>query len=66
MKNDNPNCLHYNCFACEQGHCRVLIQKRKEPCPFFKTEEQLAAEHKKTRERLKRYKRLCRYDKYDN
>jgi len=66
MKNDNPNCMRRNCFACENGHCRVLIQKRKEPCPFFKTEEQITEENKRTKERLKRYHNLCRYDKYDN
>lgn len=66
MKNDNPRCERRNCFGNEQGHCRILIQKRKEPCPFYKTDEQIAEEKEKTKARLKRYKRLCRYDIYDN
>lgn len=63
---DGPNCLRKDCFGNEYGCCRVLTANYKLPCPFFKTNEQIAEEKKKTRARLKRYHNLCRYDKYDN
>ena len=59
-------CERRNCFGNERGACRVLIANYKHPCPFFKTEERIEEEKEKTKERLKSFKILCRYDKYDN
>lgn len=49
-----PLDLFVNCFANNNGHCEILIEKlcAVRPCPFFKTQETLNAEHIATRTRL--------------
>ena len=63
---DNPQCLRKDCFSNECGKCRILIANYKQPCPFFKTREQIAEEKKKTKARLEKCGIKCRYDSYDN
>ena len=57
MKNKNTECRERLCFANINGACDVLTEVRcAVGCPFFKTEEKLEAERKKSDERNKKLK----------
>ena len=42
-----PNCNKYNCFANKDLNCTLLIETI-DDCPFYKTNEQVAADHLKS------------------
>ena len=53
------------CFAYHKGHCNILtIGRCKTPCNFQKTQEQVAEEESKTKERLKGSDTKYKYRKY--
>lgn len=49
-----PSCNRKECFACEEGHCVVLIDNDFDyrECPFYKTKEQVAEEREYCRNRV--------------
>ena len=50
---DFPPCDRTDCFACENGLCRVLTSNNfYRECPFYKTREQLEEERIVCRKRL--------------
>lgn len=58
----DPPCNMDKCFACENGHCRVLIDNdfRGRTCPFFKTKKQLKLEEKRRTLREEIFSDRCR------
>ena len=49
-----PVCGREDCFACQDGHCVVLIKNDfgDRSCPFYKTNEQVAKEKEYVQHRL--------------
>lgn len=49
-----PTCDVAKCFACDEGHCVILIDNNfgERKCPFFKTRKQVAEEEAYCEKRL--------------
>ena len=50
--NPRPKCQNRDCFAHDAGFCNILTAHIKEPCPFFKTQEDYANDKKRCMDKL--------------